>query len=322
VILLVTGCAGFIGWKVSERLLSEGHTVIGVDNLDSAYQVRLKEWRLLQLQPAPRFIFHRISITDRQALAPLFQEYSVDGIINLAARAGVRASLEDPWAYYETNVRGTLNLLDACREYGISKFVLSSTSSLYASRNPRPYREDADTDQPLSPYAASKKAAEELCYVYHHLYGLDITVLRYFTVYGPAGRPDMAVLRFIKWIAEGEPLVLYGDGGQQRDFTYIDDIAIGTILGLKALGFEVINLGADRPVAVRKLIELLQTLLGRNALIQPQPMHPADVLVTWADISKARSQLGWVSEITLEEGLRRAVDWYMENRVWLKEILD
>lgn len=327
--ILVTGCAGFIGWKTCEFLLEEGHTVIGIDTLNEAYDARLKHWRLQQLEPHPRFGFHRLDITDRKAVRAVLtnhrppatsHEAPFAAVMNLAARAGVRQSLEDPWVYYETNVTGTLNLLELCREASIEKFVLASTSSLYGAKNPRPFREDAKTDEPLSPYAASKKAAEALCYTYHHLYGLDVTVLRYFTVYGPAGRPDMSIFRFVKWIAENEPLILYGDGTQERDFTYVEDIARGTVLGLKPLGYEIINLGSDRPVSLKTIVTLLEDLLRRPARFHAQPMHPADVPATWADISRARRLLGWEPRTTIEAGLHNVVKWYQENGQWVREI--
>ncbi len=324
--VLVTGCAGFIGWKVCERLLEEGHTVIGVDVLNDAYDVRLKHWRLQQLEAHPRCSFHRVDITDRRALGSFFRsnfesrDPTFDAVINLAARAGVRQSLEDPWAYYETNLTGTLNLLELCRGTGIQKFVLASTSSLYGARNTRPFGEDADTDEPLSPYAASKKAAETLCYAYHHIHGLDVTVFRYFTVYGPAGRPDMSIFRFVRWIAENEPLTLYGDGTQERDFTYVDDIARGTLLGLKPLGYEIINLGSDRPVKLQQIIKSIEHLLGQGALIHSRPVHPADVPATWADVSKARRLLDWEPQTVWEDGLERTVEWYLKNREWVKSI--
>lgn len=316
---LVTGCAGFIGWKVSELLLSEGHIVVGVDNLNDAYDIRLKHWRLNQIKNYPNFQFYQLDIVDRKSLRTLFNK-KFDAIINLAARAGVRQSVGDPWTYYETNVIGTLNLLELCRERGIKKFVLASTSSLYGANNSRPFREDANTDGPLSPYAASKKAAEVLCYTYHYLYGIDVTVLRYFTVYGPAGRPDMSIFRFVRWIIEGEAVVLYGDGSQERDFTYVDDIARGTLQALQPVGYEVINLGSDRPVSIRKILSILQNLLERNIRIIQKPTHLADMPATWADITKARTLLAWEPRISLEEGLRRTVEWYIEHRGWAKEI--
>jgi len=319
---LVTGCAGFIASRVTELLLAQGQTVLGIDNLNDAYDVRLKHWRLAQLDGRPNFHFHQIDITDRAALMKIFDiGYSgFDAVINLAARAGVRQSVENPWVYVDTNVTGTLNLLELCREYGVNKFILSSTSSLYGARNPRPFHEDADTNGPLSPYAASKKGAEALCYTYHYLYGIDVTVFRYFTVYGPAGRPDMSLFRFTQWISEGQPVTVYGDGQQSRDFTYVDDIARGTIAGLKRLGYEVINLGSDEPVVLMDAIRLVEAAVGKEARLEFRPRHPADVLATWADIGKAERLLGWRPQTRFEAGVERLADWYAENRDWASQI--
>lgn len=317
--LLVTGCAGFIGSKVCRFLVDQGHTVVGVDNLNDAYDVRLKQWRLAKLQLLQKFQFQMLDIVNLTDVRKLF-ESKPDAVVNLAARAGVRQSVENPWVYYETNVMGTLNLLESCREHGVGKFIQASTSSLYGACNTRPFREDLNTNQPLSPYAASKKGAEALCYTYHFLHDIDVTVLRYFTVYGPAGRPDMSIFRFIRWIAEGNSLALYGNGTQERDFTFVDDIAQGTIAGLKPLGFETVNLGSDRPTTVLEVIRILENLLGRSANINHEPAHPADVEATWADISKAKNLLDWTPQNTLEEGLRQSVDWYMENRDWAKDV--
>lgn len=317
--VLLTGCAGFIGSRVGDALIRSGHQIVGIDTLNGSYDTRLKEWRLRQLPQNQGFTFGRCDIVDRQALEELFRKSDFDGVINLAARAGVRQSLENPWVYYETNVTGTLNLLDLCRAFGVRKFVQASTSSLYGS-GARPFQEDQPTDCPLSPYAASKKAAETLCYAYHSLYGVDVTVLRYFTVYGPAGRPDMSIFRFVQRIAEGGPVPVYGDGSQERDFTYIDDIAQGTLSALRTLGYEVINLGGDRPVAVRQVIALLEKKLGRFARVEYLPQHPADVRATWANVTKARRLLAWTPTTTLEEGLENAVRWYVENRSWASEV--
>lgn len=323
---LVTGAAGFIAAKVTELLLGRGDSVVGVDNLCDSYDVRLKEWRRDQIKALPGLEFQHLDVADLAAVQRLFRDRPrstqppFDGVINLAARAGVRDSVRDPWSFFATNVTGTLNLLELCRETGVQKFVLASTSSLYGPHNPQPYREDADTEVLLSPYAASKKAAEALCSTYHHLHGIDVTVFRYFTVYGPAGRPDMAPFRFIKWITEGEPLTLYGDGTQQRDFTYVDDIARGTLAGLKPLGYQVINLGTERTVALLDFIGLIEKLVGRQAQIRREPRHPADMMVTWADTTKARKVLGWQATASVEEGLEKTVAWYAENRRWAREI--
>jgi nucleoside-diphosphate-sugar epimerase len=332
-LILITGCAGFIGSKVTEKLLERGDQVIGIDNMNDYYDPRLKEWRLEQLKRQPSFEFYQIDISNREALEKLFNPQSAirnpcpsgrraqfDAIINLAARAGVRASLENPWIYYDTNVTGTLNLLESCRKYGVKKFVLASTSSLYGGNNPLPFIEDANTNQPLSPYASSKKAAEALCYTYHYLYGIDITVLRYFTVYGPAGRPDMSLFRFTKWINEGQPVTIYGDGKQERDFTFVDDIAYGTIAALRPMGYEVINLGSDKPIALINALRIIENLLGKKSIMEYKDRHPADVLATWANIDKARELLNWQPETAFQKGVRQLVDWFLQNRSWVKEV--
>jgi len=326
---LVTGCAGFIAAQVAQRLLDSGHEVVGVDNLNAAYDPRLKQWRLAQLKEVCGFEFRPLDIADRQVMASCFASDAgrspsagapYEAVVNLAARAGVLASVEDPYVYYQANCDGTLNLLELCRRYAVPKFLLASTSSLYGAHNPVPYHEDADTNRPLSPYAASKKAAETLAYVYHHLHGLDVSVVRYFTVYGPAGRPDMSVFRFIRWIAEDEPITVFGDGSQQRDFTYVDDIARGTVAALGPMGYEVVNLGGDRPVPLAVVIERIERLLGKKARFNYEPAHPADVPLTWADVRKAKDRLGWSPEVPLEEGLRRSVQWYRDHRDWAREL--
>ncbi len=320
--ILVTGAAGFIGSAVSTLLLKQGDVVVGVDNLNDAYDVRLKHWRIDQLKGRPGFDFHCLDISSCRALESLAESTgSFDGVINLAARAGVRASVEDPWIYLETNANGTLNLLELCRKHRIGKFVLASSSSLYGQDNPMPFREDANTDHPLSPYAASKKAAEALCYTYHHLYGIDVTVFRYFTVYGPAGRPDMSLFRFVQWIYEGRPVTVYGDGRQSRDFTFVDDAARGTVAGLRAVGYEVFNLGSDDPVALVDSIHLIEQMVGQPACIENKSPQPVDVKATWADISKAKKMLGWQPEQRLANGLAACVEWYRANRDWAKDII-
>ena len=327
---LVTGCAGFIGWKVTEFLLEAGHTVVGVDNINAAYDTQVKQWRLQQLEGTPNFYFHRSDICDRDALRKVFSgsgtaqrnaPTTFNAVINLAARAGVRQSVENPWVYVDTNITGTLNLLELCREFEVQKFVLASTSSLYGANNPLPLSEEANTDGPLSPYAASKKGAESLCHSYHHLYGIDVTIFRFFTVYGPAGRPDMSAFRFVQWISEGKPVIVYGDGKQSsRDYTYLEDIARGVIAGLKPLKYEVINLGSDSPIVLIDTIRLIEELVGKEAELSHQPFHPADVRATWADIRKAEKLLGWRPQVTFREGITALVEWYQENRDWAKNL--
>jgi len=246
---LVTGAAGFIAARVAALLLDAGHTVVGVDNLNDAYDVRMKEFRLKQLQARQGFEFQRLDISNWGAVEQLADgSLPFDGVINLAARAGVRASVENPWVYVDTNVTGTLNLLELCQRSGVSKFVLASTSSIYGNDAPLPTPETANSSFPLQAYAASKKGAEAMAHAYHNLYDIDVTVVRFFTVYGPAGRPDMSIFRFIRWITEGDILRLNGDGTQSRGFTYLDDIARGVILALKKIGFEIINLGGHENI--------------------------------------------------------------------------
>jgi nucleoside-diphosphate-sugar epimerase len=236
--------------------------------------------------------------------------------------------VENPWVYLDTNLTGTLNLLELCRQAGTGKFVLASTSSLYGAHNPLPFREDANTDGPLSPYAASKKAAEVLCYTYHILHGIDVTVLRYFTVYGPAGRPDMSPFRFVQWISERRPVVVYGDGRQSRDFTYVDDIARGTVAAVMPRGsaeaghsgYQVVNLGSDEPVVLLDLIRLIEELTGEKAHLAFRPRHPADMTATWADINRAERLLGWRPATKLHEGMAHLVAWYRENRAWARDV--
>jgi len=304
---------------VAQQLLANGDSVVGVDSLNTAYDVRLKQWRLHNLEGMSNFQFHKLDITDQESVSGIMEQGPFDGVINLAARAGVRQSLEDPKIYYETNLTGVLYLLEACRQNGIGKFVQASTSSAYGD-DEAPFQEDAPANRPISPYAASKKAAENLCHVYHHAHGIDVSVLRYFTVFGPAGRPDMAIYRFIRWIREGESIVMYGDGSQSRDFTFVGDIARGTIAALKPLGFEIVNLGADRPVEIRSLIKTLEELMEKSAVIDQRPKNRLDVSTTWAEISKAKSLLGWEPEVELVKGLRRSVDWYQEHRKWAKDV--
>ena len=241
---------------------------------------------------------------------------------DLAAMAGVRPSIEDPDLYYDVNINGTKNVLDACQKTKPKKLIMASSSSVYGNNKKVPFSESDNVDRPISPYAASKKAAELIAYTYHHQFNLDVSIVRYFTVYGPSGRPDMSILRFIKWIDEQKPLVLYGDGSQSRDFTYIDDIALGTLLASKKkVGYEIINLGGgNNPIPINTLIAKIEILLKKKALLDQKPFHSADVDSTWADITKAKKILNWKPKISLDEGLKKTVEWYNKNKRWLKEI--
>jgi UDP-glucuronate 4-epimerase len=304
---LVTGVAGFIASKVAEMLLEKGETVVGIDNMNDYYDVRLKQFRLEKLRKYPNFVFYKTDIEDIRELKTVFETHPFQTVYNLAARAGVRYSMENPWVYLRTNTEGTLNLLELMRAHGVGKFILASTSSLYAGL-PMPFSESLPVNTPISPYAASKKSAEMLAYTYHRQYPIDVSVLRYFTVFGPGGRPDMAPYRFVKWILEGTPITLYGDGNQSRDFTYIDDIARGTILAEKPLGYEVINLGGGRePVSINQFIRWIEELTGKKAIIDYQPAHSADMEQTRANIEKAKRLLDWEPVVSTYDGLKAIV---------------
>ena len=339
--VLVTGAAGFIGARTCRALLDQGHTVVGIDELNDYYDVRLKDHRvdlllggdgkvtgtdqhlsrfLEKTASHERFTFCHLDLVDGAATTKLFERFQFQAVINLAARAGVRYSVEHPEVYASTNVSGAVNLLQSMHRNGVKKYILASSSSLYAGAKP-PFREDFDVNRPLSPYAASKLGAEAMAAAFHNMHGIDVSVLRYFTVYGPASRPDMSPLRFLKWIDEGTPITLYGDGSQSRDFTYIDDIVAGTLAALRPLGFEVINLGGgNQPMSILELIRGFETALGKTAVIDHQPFHAGDMQSTQADITKAKQLLDWSPHVKPAEGFARTVQWYEANRTWLREI--
>lgn len=320
---LVTGAAGFIGARTSEILIEQGHTVVGVDNLNDAYDIRIKEFRLCNLQKLAGFEFVRDDISDREILnrKSAIINRTFDAVINLAARAGVRYSVSDPWAFLNANVMGTLNMLELCRQTDCRKFLLASTSSIYGANPPYPTPETASSSEPLQPYAASKKGAEALAHSYRYLHNIDVSIVRYFTVYGPAGRPDLAIFRFVQRIAEGQPIRVNGDGEQSRGFTYIDDIASGSIAALKPLGHEIINLGGHEVITINDLITLTEEIVGKKAIVQYGPPDLADMRSNWADVSKARAILGWEPRFSLREGITRLFEWYRAEREWAKEIV-
>jgi UDP-glucuronate 4-epimerase len=300
-------------------LLEKNIWVIGIDNLNDYYDIKLKQWRLDNLKKNNHFKFYQVDIENYAALKPIFWEHHPEAVINLAARAGVRYSMENPFVYHSTNTGGNLNLLEMCREFKINKYILASTSSLYAGQS-IPFTENLPVNNPISPYAATKKAAETMAYTYHYLNDIDVSIVRYFTVYGPAGRPDMSPFRFIKWILEGTPLTIYGDGSQERDFTYVDDIAEGTIKSLKPLGYEIINLGNNQPHKLLEMIEIIEKYTGEKATYKYEGFHKADMKSTWADINKAKNILSWQPQVDLEEGIKRTVQWTKENWDWVKDI--
>ncbi|MCS7296739.1 MAG: SDR family NAD(P)-dependent oxidoreductase [Bacteroidia bacterium] len=317
--ILLTGAAGFIGSFTAQRLLQEGYEVIGIDNLNSYYHPSLKKHRLSWLISSPNFQFHALDLSDWNSMASLFEFAApIDAVINLAAQPGVRSSLEQPYPYYQANSTGNFHLLELMRRHGIKQYVLASTSSLYAGAS-LPFSEDCIVDTPISPYAASKRAAEILAYTYHYQYGIDVAVLRYFTVYGPAGRPDMGIFRFIEWIYREEPLHLYGDGTQSRDFTYVEDVAEATLAALQVKGYEIFNIGGGKPPSsLLEVIHHIQKRLRKEAKIIYHPPSRADLHHTQADIRKAESLLGWRPKVEFWTGLDRTIEWHLENR----ELLD
>ena len=317
---LITGAAGFIGARTSEILLEQGHAVTGIDNLNDAYDPRMKEYRLARLQASKGFTFHRADISHKDVLA-LFEGQKFDGVINLAARAGVRLSVENPWVFVESNVTGTLNMLEVCRRTGQGTFITASTSSIYGSNPQYPTPESASSSEPLQPYAASKKGSEAMTHAYHHLYGMNTTVLRFFTVYGPAGRPDLALFRFVQWIIEGRPVHIFGDGEQSRGFTYIDDISRGIIAALKPLGHTIINLGGHEVISINGLVTLIEDLTGKKAQVIHGPPNPADMFTNWADVNKARELLGWSPEYDMRHGTQKLIDWYLKERSWADKVI-
>jgi nucleoside-diphosphate-sugar epimerase len=300
--------------------LEQGHTVVGVDNMNDAYDPRVKDYRLNQLQAQRGFKFHKADISHKDII-PLLAGERFDGVIHLAARAGVRFSVDNPWAFVESNMTGSLNMLEVCRQGGCPKFIMASTSSIYGANPPYPTPESASSSEPLQPYAATKKGAEAMAHAYHHLYGIDASVVRYFTVYGPAGRPDLALFRFTQWISEGRPVRVNGDGTQSRGFTYIDDIVAGTLAALKPLGYEVINLGGHEVITINDLVTLVEDIVGKKAQVVYGPPNPADMFTNWADVTKARDLLDWQPRYTMRAGVAKLVEWYNAEREFARTIL-
>lgn len=309
---LVTGGAGFIGSNLCERLLHEGHAVWAFDDLNSFYDLSIKQRNIREIQAlAKPFTFVQGDITDRAALDELFRETKFDQIIHLAARAGVRPSLLEPALYQRVNVEGTTNLLEAARLNGVKKITLASSSSVYGVNAKVPFSENDPIFSAISPYAASKLACESLGHVYHHVYGMDVVLLRFFTVYGPRQRPDLAIHKFAQLINAGKPIPVFGDGSTARDYTYVSDTVDGVLACTKKeFGFGIFNLGESQTVTLSYLIELLEKALGKKAIIDRKPLQPGDVPVTFADISKAKAKLGYNPQVKIEEGIPLFVEWF------------
>ncbi|WP_266367325.1 SDR family NAD(P)-dependent oxidoreductase [Tellurirhabdus rosea] len=310
-IILLTGGAGFIGSHLAEKLLTEGHSVVCLDNLDAYYDPAIKRKNLAEARQNSRYTFVEGDIRDGALVGSLFAAYPFDAVIHLAARAGVRPSVQDPALYFDVNVQGTLTLLQAMQTAGVRKMVFASSSSVYGDSAVVPFSEREACDRPLSPYAASKRAAELLCHTFHHLYGFDIFCLRFFTVYGPRQRPEMAISQFTDQILHGKPIPVFGDGSTSRDYTFVEDIVKGIMQSLYSVkGYEVLNIGGSDPISLSGLISTLEKAVGKSALLNHLPMQPGDVQRTFADISKARTLIGYEPTVSVQEGVRRFVEWY------------
>jgi UDP-glucuronate 4-epimerase len=308
--ILVTGCAGFIGSNLVDRLLSLGFRVVGIDNFDRFYSEQVKLRNIQNAIQCPNFCFVRGDIQEKNTLANIFDKEKIELVVHLAAKAGVRPSIDNPNDYYEANLLGTLNVLDAMKLYKINKLVFASSSSIYGNNIKVPFSESDTVDHPISPYAATKKAGELLCHTYHHLYGFNVYCLRFFTVYGPRQRPDLAIHKFTDLIMKNEMISVYGDGSSKRDYTYIEDILDGIIASIHNVsGYEVINLGESRTISLFELLDLLSKNLGRELIVKKLPMQPGDVNITYADISKARKLLHYDPKWDFEKGLQEFIKW-------------
>ncbi len=311
--VLVTGGAGFIGSHLCEYLLGRGDHVTALDSFNDYYDPRIKESNIRNCLASDRFELVRGDILDSSLLRHLFESQPFDAVVHLAARAGVRPSIAQPMLYERVNVQGTVNLLEMCRMRGGPKFIFGSSSSVYGKNTSVPFREDDPVDHPISPYAATKKAGELVCYTYHHLYGIPVTCLRFFTVYGPRQRPDMAIHKFARLIEQGERIPLFGDGTTRRDYTFISDIIDGVVRALdRCSAYEIYNLGESQTVELNELVRLLEKHLGKRADVEYLPMQPGDVPITYADIAKARRQLGYEPRYPFEAGIEEFVRWFKE----------
>jgi UDP-glucuronate 4-epimerase len=312
--ILITGGAGFIGSNLIDALIDKNN-IICVDDFNDFYDPRIKRNNIKEHLNHQNYKLYNVDIFNYGALRLVFEHNKIDCIINLAARAGVRPSLKDPRLYFRSNSDGTIHLLELAKEFGVKKFIQASSSSVYGSRKDIPFHEDMKIDRPISPYAATKAANEQICYTYSHLYGINTVCLRFFTVYGPRQRPDLAIYKFTKLINENKPIEMYGDGGSKRDYTYIDDIIQGVVASIHydRTPYEIINLGGSRPIELRYLIQLIEDELGKKAIIEQKLNQPGDVPITCADITKAKSLLNYNPTTTIEAGIKNFVEWFLIN---------
>ncbi|HCU07034.1 MAG TPA: epimerase [Holosporales bacterium] len=312
--ILITGVAGFIGSNLAEKLLSAGNRIVGLDNFDPFYDKRIKLNNLQQLSKNPYFSFYEGDILDNALLNKLFSNEKIEIVIHLAAKAGVRPSILDPVGYYHTNVIGTLNILEAMKKYQVKKMVFASSSSVYGNNETVPFMETDIVDFPISPYAASKKAGELLCHTYHHLYGFDIFCMRFFTVYGPKQRPDLAIHKFTKALINQEEIPFYGDGSSRRDYTHISDIINGIECAIEKIeGFNIFNLGESKTTSLSELVEYLEKYTNEKAKLIKLPFQPGDVNITYANTEKARKLLNYHPTMNIDDGLKEFVEWFKRD---------
>ncbi len=314
--VLITGAAGFIGSNLAKALLSEGYKVVGIDNFDDTYKAAFKEEHVAALLSHPQFELVRLDVGDRAALTQLFNTVHPELVVHLAAKVDTRAAVTDPYQYIDTNITGTLHVLDAARDVKVENLVFVSSSSVYGNSTVTPWQEDAPADKPLSPYGATKRAGELLAHTYHHNFGMNITCLRYFNVYGEHNRPTMVPYIWTEKLLRGEEIELSGGGGRKRDYTYVGDTVRATIAALqKPLGFEIINIGNNHPLSLRELLSVFETVIGTTAKVKERPSHKASVEETYADVSKAKELLGWEPTTPIEEGIGKLVAWFRANRL-------
>lgn len=316
---LVTGCAGFIGSYVTEALLAQGKAVVGIDNFCDFYNPQIKKQNIANALQNKHFVLKKMDIRNKENLQQIFKEYRPKLVIHLAAMAGVRPSIEQPELYNEVNITGTLNILEAMKAFEVNKLVFASSSSVYGNNKKVPFAETDNVDKAISPYASTKKAAEVIAHTYHYLYGIDMMLLRFFTVYGERQRPDLAIHKFTKMISEGKPIPFYGDGTSRRDYTYIEDIVNGVLMSLNYVEnheniYEILNIGESRTISLKEMVETIEKALNKKAIIDQQPMQPGDVTQTYADITKAKQLIGYEPKTDFEEGIAHFVAWYQNKK--------